>query len=345
VIDERQADLDARQSDLDACQADLDDREGELDARRASLDAREAEIDQQREVSEAARSATDREPDELPGEPDQEKLHFEEPSQASPQSSEEVFRRMGMASLLNEDEEGQQWEETPSPPAPEKTRPVTETPDPTSPPEEDESIDDYMARLLDRVRAGTGRSHEPPAFGASSLAASASPASAQPASARPASANATSSLAASAEPASAPPAPEAADSPSPGPASASEPREPAPWSPRAVAPERSLDLSAMRDLANYSAQAAIDHHARRRLLGTAITKLVVTAASLAAAAILLWIWWAHQDQRATLYAAFASLVVALLWAAQYVFLRASIFLTKSRRAERNRNGDQEEAAE
>jgi hypothetical protein len=162
-----------------------------------------------------------------------------------------------------------------------------------------------MARLLDRVRAGTGRSGEPATPGPSAPPVPAP---------------------------SPPPAPEPSEPPPEPKAVTAKPREAVDMSPRAVAPERSVDLSAMRDLANYSAKAAIDHHARRRLVSTVSSKLIVMVVSLAAAAILLWIWATKTHDQVALYAALASLVVAVFWAGQYVFLDGYRLLTGFRRA-------------
>ena len=46
-------------------------------------------------------------------------------------------------------------------------------------------------------------------------------------------------------------------------------------SPRAVAPEKDGGLAAMRELANFSAHAAISHHAQRMLSRSAVGKLML----------------------------------------------------------------------
>ena len=67
-------------------------------------------------------------------------------------------------------------------------------------------------------------------------------------------------------------------------------REPVKLSPRAVAPETAADLSAMRELANFSAQHAIDRSHRRIQGRAAPTKLLVALLALLATGLLLWIW-------------------------------------------------------
>ncbi|HUT87859.1 MAG TPA: FHA domain-containing protein [Thermoguttaceae bacterium] len=322
----RHAELEARQAEMDARQAELDERHGELDARRAelddrraALDARESEIDEECRRWEAARAAADIGPGQPSGEADQEEdLPFEEPSQGSPESSDEVLRRMGIARSFHDEVEEDEKEEGQSPDASETIQRAPETP--ASPrlsvEKEDESIDDYMARLLDRVRAGTGRPGEPRASVPSVPAAPASAPSALP-------------------------APEATDSPPQAPAPKT--REKGEFLPRAVASVKSVNLSAMRDLANLSARAAINRHARSRLLGRAANKLLVTIVALATGTILLWIWWAKTHDQVTLYAAVASLVVALVWLGQYVLLGGYALLNRPGRSKEDKKGDEEEA--
>jgi len=319
--DERHAELEARQATMDARQAEFDARCAELDDRQGMLDARESEIDAKCRRWEAARAAADAEPEQPSGEADpEEDVQFEEPSEGSPESSEEVLRRLGIAPSFDreegEDEEEQQGGRSPH--AAEIVQLAPETPDAPRPAdeEEDESIDDYMARLLDRVRTGTDGSGGPKAYVPSVPAASGSSQSA-------------------------PAASEATDSPPQAPAAKTGPK--GDLSPRAVAPERSVNLSAMRHLANLSARAAIDHHARRRLLGRAADKLVVAVVALATGAILFWIWWAKAHDHVTLYAALAGLVVALVWLGQYLLLGGYVLLKRPAREKADRKDDKEEA--
>jgi hypothetical protein len=113
-------------------------------------------------------------------------------------------------------------------------------------------------------------------------------------------------------------------------------------SPRAVAPERSVDLSAMRDLANLSAQAAIDRHARKVLFTKSAGKLMVAVVSLLAGAALLWIWWAKSPGALPLYVGVASLAIAILFGGQYLLLGARLLFTKRSRPDRSqRSGNAE----
>ena len=103
-------------------------------------------------------------------------------------------------------------------------------------------------------------------------------------------------------------------------------------SPRAVAPGKTIDLTAMRELANLSAHTAINRHARRVLAGSVTSKLLVTIVGLAGGVALVWIWWTRSLEDLTLYAAVTCFLVALLWGAQYVLLCAYASLSRSGQA-------------
>ena len=139
----------------------------------------------------------------------------------------------------------------------------------TSLPAEDESIDNYMERLLKRVRgesttdAGAWKQSQPAS--AISAASAIAPAAA----------------------------------PLPTPAALPPPAQIAPepesdYIPRTTAPEGTLGLSAMRDLANTAARTAIETHIRKHTGRQAIGKLV-TATLISATSTVLgyWAWKSH----------------------------------------------------
>ena len=101
-------------------------------------------------------------------------------------------------------------------------------------------------------------------------------------------------------------------------------------SPRAVAPEKTMDLSAMRALANDSAQSAIDRYSRQKSVSAIRTKLLVTILGLATGSFTAWMWWAKEAPRGVLYAAVAAFAVAGFWAVQYLVLAGALIVRRSR---------------
>jgi hypothetical protein len=100
-------------------------------------------------------------------------------------------------------------------------------------------------------------------------------------------------------------------------------REPAELTPRKVAPEKNLDLSAMRELANYSAKSAIDQHARRMMTSVGRNKLLVSIVSTITSLGLIWMWSVANSSIAFSGAA-VSLVIAVFWAIQYLLVSRRI---------------------
>jgi chemotaxis protein histidine kinase CheA len=151
---------------------------------------------------------------------------------------------------------------------------------------EEESIHEYMTRLLQRVGASPEaiqRQNQPKQPSQpSAAAAGASPAKAVPE----------------------------------GPANPADHKPLKRLPARAAAPEKMVPLSAMRELANLQAETAITRYARSRARRTAASKLVLTVIAALSGSILLLFCRQTGDQL-TLYAAAASLVTAL-WSGQYV---------------------------
>ena len=166
---------------------------------------------------------------------------------------------------------------------------------------DEESIDDYMARLMQRVR-GTGGLTEPTTFRGPSPATP--PATEPP-------------RAVEENPVAENPIKTPVETPilTPRPR-----REEVDGGPRAVAPERHSGLAAMRELANLSAHNALSNHARRQMILTIRTKLVTMGLGLLAGGALLWLWRRPGANVMTLYGAAASFVVAVVWGIQYAVM-------------------------
>jgi hypothetical protein len=81
--------------------------------------------------------------------------------------------------------------------------------------------------------------------------------------------------------------------------------------PRHAAPEQSADLSAMREIANLSARAAIARHSDRRISRTAMHQFVAAIAGLGLAGLLMW--WAKRLHSLPTYAGLLALAVSIAW--------------------------------
>jgi hypothetical protein len=218
----------------------------------------------------------------------------ESSSKPRPLDSEEIFRRLGTAPQVAHEGD--------PPPLQAGLVPAHSAPDTTSrtPDHEDESIDTYMARLLERSR---GKSDRPESeAGPEDLPAE----EVQPRRQTP-SVPATPLMPVHARPST-----------------------PVNLSPRTVAPERLSDLSAMRELANISAHAALDRHVRGTLIRTTRMKLLVAACGLLAGGVTFWAWWFRQTMDLLFYSALVCFLVTLVWGVQYALLASDLIARRSR---------------
>jgi hypothetical protein len=276
--------------ELEEAREQLAQFKAKLQERSQALDAREAELKEQAETLEqaklAAASAAPITPaggaPEAPDEPEflgtlvlprRESVDVPLNAPAPKQESvAEMLARMGHAPTWQEEESPAEAPSEPPPAASLPPRLGAPAPEPGS--EEDESIEVYMNRLLQRVRGDDiGSSYRAPAPATRTVGP---PTRTSPAPAlRPA-------------PAAPAPKPEAASrSSASGPAPPSETMSPEEFVPRSQAPERSERLAAMRDLANSSARSAIGRYTRTRWLVNALIRLGLTAGAAAASFLLI----------------------------------------------------------
>ena len=267
------AELDADTARIQAAQADLAEREvkwaaeqktaeevwarrlDELDQRAAELAKREAEL-ASRDVELAARES--------------------QVEEAITQAAQDQAARLQAAPL----QAARLPEDGDVPDDEEESEPVTLAPASlrtSAHDDEDQSIEQYMSALLNRVGGHSGKS-EP----ASTPSARSAPvANTGP----PAAANATET------PAAAPPA--------------------AKRVPRKAAPENTDTISAMRELANLTTRVALDRHGKARTLASAWMK-----ASVASAAFATSVWLAHYSPGTTIlgkYDVVVTFVVGLVY--------------------------------
>ncbi|NLX95525.1 MAG: hypothetical protein GXY83_05055 [Rhodopirellula sp.] len=290
---ERQVETLNRERDvLESARAALEESRQAWRREREEAEAAFSESEQQR-VEEHRRAEEDLDVGGVPWEtriPDE--VEFESVSGNSPLSSLEVFRRMGTVPDFAETDE-----------EPVLAEPIIRksSPPPIAHFEEEDSVDSYMAQLLARSRQSNADRGPMVPKGVRESVRQSSAAPIQPTLSQEA------------------PGADRPDTP--------QPKE---FSPRTVAPEKHLDFAAMRDLANFSAQTAIHHHARRKIDSATRTKLFLTAAALMLSGGLLWAYWARAAGDATLYGALASLSIALVWGAQYAILTGRRLLGRAK---------------
>jgi hypothetical protein len=307
--------IQGRLAEIEAARVSLEDRqkeweaaraasERELDARRDAIHRQQVELESQREAiaeerrqweaerlasAEAFSSGT---PSDIV-EPE-----FEKPSEEAPVDLADVFRRLGKKVDVEDEPEPELQARAPEPREKDLRRPVAATlPHPDKKEDGEESIEDYMQRLMQRVSGSTEMAYTAPAVRRRDRVEESQPVEATPAKVV-------------------------------APAIAKD-RPPAKLSPRAVAPETSLDISALRELANLSAQIAIGRYSHKVFVKTMLSKLVVATVSLVSGLALLWMWYSLSAAQMTLYAAMLALLATFYWGLEYTLMTGRLIVSKS----------------
>jgi len=238
-----------------------------------------------------------------------------QPKAAAPVDLAEVFRRIGVAGNLLDVAE----EETSDGSSSAGTtlcsadrRPSDGSPGTQSehdPAEAEDAIDTYMQQLLQRLRGGQAESHSPRPrkshrAGSSRAADVSAPTGVGSEPSTTVGPQDDSSTAAEL-----PPSPAAAEATT-----------------RVLPPEKLTGLSAMREVANISAQAALSQHARRTLSRTRRFKLLASMTSVLCGIALLWLWGWYGRPLATMLVGLLSLTAGLVWAIQYAVLTGRLVL-------------------
>jgi type VI protein secretion system component VasK len=91
-----------------------------------------------------------------------------------------------------------------------------------------------------------------------------------------------------------------------------------------------LDLSAMRELANLSAQTAIRRHAQWKQGNVMRAKQFMAILGLLACGIAMWLHWRWGARPAVYYAVLAGLVVAGVWGLQYLVVGVRLLFARRR---------------
>lgn len=317
ALDDREAELRSRQQafeeDRRRWEAHRQESERQLDLRREQIQTREAELEARQRAFETERQAWEANRGALEAaheaetSPEKSETLEERPepptasrpvSAEAPVRTEDVLRRLGVLPQFEPEDAGDQGlqhpDQSPSAPRADANRPSAQPPAQS---EHEESIEDYMARLLHRVRSMAGGAAE-----------SSGPKPSERYNNRGVSRD-----------------DDGADTGDSTPRDGPEPvcqREPVELSPRAVAPEKFADLTAMREVANVSALSAIDRHARRVRRRVLARRVALVLLSFAAAAGLGWTWWQQAGPGAARFAAaMVCVVVAIYWGLQGVTAR------------------------
>lgn len=330
------ASLETRRAELDARSAELKARSDDLDARSASLSAREAELEAKSTELESRCAqfapATERPPEQSPIQRHDDVLEAQSGARHSdsPVDLASLFERIGVRPPTADDDEGDvapagsdRLTAGRSGPrallggqtARESADRSTAAHDGGDPghdeadEQHEESINDYMARLMERVRSMAGGSRT-----AAATPSQPAPPGQRTGPPRGASESDENRSLVHGQPARRASPPDA------------DPRDDA--RPRAVAAEKLSGLSAMRELANLSAQAAINTHARKKLVAVRRAKAAVATVGLLAGVFLLRHWRLHPEHLLAFYGGLIGCVVALIWAVQYAVLAGHLYLDR-----------------
>jgi Inner membrane component of T3SS, cytoplasmic domain len=301
----RQAELDARAAELDASARRLDQREAEILARE-NAGERESPIgeDQYRSAADAIYGGV--EPADQIAAPADE-IGFEAVAEEAPLSAAAVLRRLGADAPADDEGDSLLADVAPSnrfenfqPVPPASNSGGSNTPAAAGD-DDEESVENYMARLMERV--GLKQSGLSPAP----------------------------------QPIKRPSAPKPAAAPLIQTVPHAQENKPKlRQMARRPAPELSADLSRMRELANENVRTVLDSHFRRKLYYMTIGKASVAAAALLAG-LLLWLWSKHGAPLA-FYLATISFIVSVIWMLQYAIAVGYLIRGRSKSDGTSRGG-------
>ncbi|MCE5269006.1 MAG: hypothetical protein LLG00_14105 [Planctomycetaceae bacterium] len=310
-IDQQREQLTAELAKLEADRETIRDERNALTEARDSLESERRQWESERE--ELARSEAASRDSLLSEESDagstQGEVEFAPASENAPVNLADVFRRVGATVDMPEEEPEREG------PRAGLVRPVSQEKKPLASPqsngeEDEESLDAYMSRLMQRLHptgdteSGSNGSQSPQAAWGSN------------------SADSTTATA---------------------PIPAAQRREPASVLPRATAPEKNIDLSVLREVANLSAQNALSRHARRILVSRMNGNLFVAIAAFSAFAGLFWMSKRLPAWESTYYASLIALLVAVYWSLHYLLLTGRL-IVKSGHVAWNATGSHDQAA-
>ncbi len=231
--------------------------------------------------------------------PAPQEVQFQETPPEAPVRLADVFRRLGAQVDIEEDEpEPNRLEERPGQPADRADpRPTAPSPEPPGGGDEEESVDQYMARLMQRVRSSGDRTES-----AATTPAEPAPSQRQ-----------------------APPVADSVAALKPQPAPQPKPVE---LAPRAPPGEKNRSLGIAGSGERFRPRA-IGQYARKLLIRSIGSKLLVAVVALVASGGLLSMWQLTDYRPITLFSAGVALLVAIYWGVQYALLTGRLIISKA----------------
>ena len=105
--------------------------------------------------------------------------------------------------------------------------------------------------------------------------------------------------------------------------------------PRNVAPEKNININAIRELANLSATSALNSHQQKKTAINSQAKLLVTLVSLALGVALVVVSRLPHSSPYSLYWALAAFGVSAIWGAQFAKLFSQQLVERAARLDRH----------
>jgi hypothetical protein len=122
------------------------------------------------------------------------------------------------------------------------------------------------------------------------------------------------------------------------------PKNNEPIMPRAEAAEKRVDFSALRDIANLSAEDALGKFTRKQLTSAQRTHAMLTLGALIAGVAMIWYWYSHHAGNLFALGAGACLTVACYCGLQYAILSGRLFVHKSGKLSLRKDADERQSA-
>jgi VIT1/CCC1 family predicted Fe2+/Mn2+ transporter len=105
--------------------------------------------------------------------------------------------------------------------------------------------------------------------------------------------------------------------------------------PRTVAPEKNININAIRELANMSATSALNSHQQKKTAINSQAKLLVTLVSFTLGVALMIVWRLPHSSPYSPYWALAAFAVSAIWGVQFAKLFSQQLVERAARLDRH----------